>query len=66
MTVTTSSPNNLTYTNRQAKSGIDYVSDQDVIEMFGLDPSLRGEELDKAAEAACKKLNEEDAARQLY
>lgn len=49
-----------------ATSGADYISDQDVIEMFNLDPNLRGEELDKAADAAARQMNEADAARDLY
>lgn len=62
--MTTSSPE--TYTNRQAKAGDKDMSDQYIIEMLGLDPNLRGEALDKAAEAAVKLLNEQDAADTLY
>ena len=46
--MTTSSPK--TFTNKLAKKGMNYISDQDVIEEYGLDPSLRGKDLDKAAE----------------
>ncbi len=55
MTVTTSSPK--TYTNLFARSGSDY-SDQFIIAHYDLDPSLRGEDLDNAARAAQKIMNE--------
>ena len=46
--MTTSSPK--TFTNKLAKKGMHYISDQDVIREYGLPDHLRGKELDKAAE----------------
>ena len=54
--MTTSS---LSYTNKLAQAGAREISDQDIIKEYDLDPSLRGEDLDKAAEAIQRQRNKE-------
>ena len=56
MKVTTSSPK--TFTNKLAKAGDSDMDDQYIIDKLGLDPSLRGEALDAAAEEMVAALNQ--------